>query len=129
MESLNNINYINNINNIDYADNADNSEHPWRNKDRLINLYDLFTADIIPCLSKHKNDGLCFGKECQLAHVNDSYKKSIKYACNYPDKIEKAIQNYKEWNHYQYLLTIKDKMHNQINFHNEFIIDLENIVK
>jgi len=110
MESLNNVNYVNNI---DYVDNVDNIEHPWRNKDRLINLYDLFTANIIPCLSKHKNDGLCFGENCQLAHVNDSYKKSIKYAYNYPDKIEKAIQNYKEWNHYQYLLIIKDNMHTE----------------
>ena len=87
------------VNNI----NQQKIDHPWKNKNRLIILYDLFSANIIPCLSVYRNNGLCCGDDCPFAHIHDSYQKSIDYANNYYHLIEPARQHFKNWNHYQYL--------------------------
>jgi hypothetical protein len=80
--------------------------HPWHknNNDKLVNLYNLFTADIIPCLSVYRGTHKCSGESCQLAHINDSYNKSILYANKFtPTVIFNSKEKFKEWNHNEYL--------------------------
>lgn len=95
---------------MENVNNMNEIIHPWRNKDKSVILYDLFSADVIPCLSVNKYEGLCVGDDCQLAHINDSYNKSIEYGNKYKQYIECARQTFKNWNHMQYILFIHNKM-------------------
>jgi hypothetical protein len=76
-----------------------------KDSNRLVILYDLFTANIIPCLSGNRGCGLCSGHDCKLAHINDSYKEASEYGNINYNYIEISRQKFKEWNHQEYLKT------------------------
>ena len=83
------------------------SSHPWhKNNNKLVNLYDLFTANIIPCLSGNRGCGLCSGHDCKFAHINDSYKEALEFGNINYEYIEIRRQKFKEWNHQEYLKTL-----------------------
>ena len=83
----------------------DQTTHPWKKK-KLVNLYDLFFFDVIPCtqcITSTRNIN------CKLAHINDSFENSVNYAYNNQSIIAISKLQFKEWNHNQYLIYLTEK--------------------
>jgi len=77
------------------------NDYPWR-KNRKIILYDLFSGNVIPCLSANRNTNLCIGPNCPLAHLNDLYDTALQFCKDNNKYTDSALIQFKQWNHYEY---------------------------